>query len=262
MSENINFKNNPLGYPIYGVPYIVSVPIFDVAGNLVESATGLSATISKNGDLFSSCTNTITEVDGGFYYLVLTASEMTANIVSVILDSTSADAKPTPVNLYTKKLEVVFSGVVSVSDYASCDSTHIKLQSGASVIDDFYNGCLCYTANATTYNVRQISDYNGTTLVAEVDQSFGVVPSSNDIYYIYYTDNALNVKSNRAADALLSKTTITANGDVPFSSMFNRIFAMNGNQLVYIAPNYTVYDNDKTTSLFSFEINESGRFPI
>jgi hypothetical protein len=53
-----------------------------------ETGVTVTATISKDGGAFASCTNSVTEVSGGWYKLTLTAIEMTANSIAVKLTGT------------------------------------------------------------------------------------------------------------------------------------------------------------------------------
>lgn len=93
MAEVTAFRNNALPYPVYGVPYVIEFPILDADGAGIASAAGLDSEIIKNGDTLTDCTNEATEIGGGWYYLALTASEMTADSVSIEVRSSSTGLK-------------------------------------------------------------------------------------------------------------------------------------------------------------------------
>jgi hypothetical protein len=88
-----------------GVAYRVTFPILDADGDLVTGATGLDSEVSKDGGTFADCTNEATEIatSSGVYYLDLTATEMNADTVAVIVKTTSSGAKTTTLVIYPLK---------------------------------------------------------------------------------------------------------------------------------------------------------------
>lgn len=89
-------------FPIKNQAYRVTFPILDADGDLVTGATGLDSEVSLDGGTFSDCTSEATEIatSSGMYYLDLTAAEMNADTVAVIVKTTSTGAKTTPMVLY------------------------------------------------------------------------------------------------------------------------------------------------------------------
>jgi hypothetical protein len=85
--------------------YRVTFPIFDADGDLVPGATGLDSEVSKDGGSFTDCTNEATEIatSSGVYVLDLTATEMSADTVAVIIKTTTSGAKTTVLVLYPQK---------------------------------------------------------------------------------------------------------------------------------------------------------------
>lgn len=80
----------------------VTFPIFDADGDLVTGAAGLDSEVSKDGGNFADCTNEATEIQStGMYYLDLTADEMNADTVCIIVKTSTSGAKTTPIVLYT-----------------------------------------------------------------------------------------------------------------------------------------------------------------
>lgn len=51
--------------------------------NTPETGVTVTATISKDGGSFASCTNSVSEISGGWYKITLTATEMTASSIAV-----------------------------------------------------------------------------------------------------------------------------------------------------------------------------------
>ena len=88
--------------PKKNVAYRVTFPILDADGDLVTGATGLDSEVSKDAGTFADCTNEATEIatSSGVYYLDLTATEMNADTVAVIVKTSSSGAKTTVLVMY------------------------------------------------------------------------------------------------------------------------------------------------------------------
>lgn len=197
MAEATGLRNNALNYPVYGAPYGVTFPILDADGDLVTGAAGLDSEVSKNGDTFADCTNEATEIatSSGMYYLLLTATELTTDVATIIVKTSTSGAKTTPMVLYPRKLVTLRSGTVGAN---AADGTTIQLDSGASALDDYYNGCLVVGTLDGSVEARIISDYVGSTKVCTVSPAFVTSPDNNDTYVVYlpegkqlYDDNTL-----------------------------------------------------------------------
>ena len=91
--------------PKKNVAYRVTFPLFDNDGDLVTGAAGLDSEVSKDGAAFADCTNEATEIasSSGIYYLDLTAAEMNADTVAIIVKTSTVDAKTTPIILYPEE---------------------------------------------------------------------------------------------------------------------------------------------------------------
>jgi len=181
MAEATSFRNNALPYPVYGVAFTVVFPLLDADGDPV-SPSSPDSEVSKNGDTFADCTNEATEIatSSGVCYLLLTAAEMTADIVTVQIKSTGA--KTTVITLYPRKLPILSTGTCQGAN----DTGDIQLASGDSAVDDIYNGCLVVAVIDTVTEARVINDYVGSTKTAEVSPAWNTAaPDSNDTYTIY-----------------------------------------------------------------------------
>src|SRR3990167_8601610 len=145
MAEVTAFRNNALPYPVYGVPWVVTFPLLDADGDPISPSSPDSEK-SLNGDAFADCTNEAVEIatSSGSCYLILTAAEMTADIVTVQVKSTGA--KTTVITLYPRKLVVLNSGTVGAN---AADGSTLQLAAGSSAINDFFNGCLLVATIAT-----------------------------------------------------------------------------------------------------------------
>lgn len=91
--------------PVKNQAYRVTFPIMDADGDLVTGATGLDSEVSKDGGTFADATSEATEIatSSGVYYLDLTATEMNADTVAVIVKTSSSGAKTTVLVLYPQE---------------------------------------------------------------------------------------------------------------------------------------------------------------
>jgi hypothetical protein len=91
--------------PIKNTAYRVMFPIYDNTGALVPGAAGLDSEVSKDQGTYADCTNEATEIatSSGTYYLDLTATEMNADGVAVIVKTSTTDAKTTFIVLYPQE---------------------------------------------------------------------------------------------------------------------------------------------------------------
>jgi hypothetical protein len=94
--------SDALAFPIKNKAFRVTFPIFDADGDLVTGATTPDSEISKDGGTFVDCTNEATEIAtaSGMYFLDLTATEMNADCVVIVVKTATAGAKSTPIVLH------------------------------------------------------------------------------------------------------------------------------------------------------------------
>lgn len=196
MAEVTGLRNDALPYPVYGVPYGLTFPILDNTGSLVSGAAGLDSERSLNGDTFADCTNEATEIatSSGMYYLLLTAAELTADALTIIVKTSTTDAKTTPMVLYPRKLPAIRSGTAQGGT-----SSTITLDSGASPIDNAYVGCLIVGTLDGTVEARICSAYVGSTKVATVVPDWVTTPDNNDTFVVQIPDGVQVQDSNLVA---------------------------------------------------------------
>ena len=91
--------------PEKNVAYRVSFPILDADGDLVTGAAALDSEISKDGGTFTDVTAEATEIatNSGMYFLDLTATEMNADTVVIIVKTSTGGAKTTPIVMYPEE---------------------------------------------------------------------------------------------------------------------------------------------------------------
>jgi len=183
MAEVTAFRNNALPYPVYGAPWVIVFPLLDADGDPVTGAT-CDSEVAKNGDTGVDCTNEGVEIpyttatNKGMYYLILTAAEMTADIVAVTIYS--ATSKATAIVLYPRKLVALRSGTAQGGA-----AGYITLDASAGARDDRWNGCLCVATIDTLVEARIIADYTGSNQQAAVTPGWNVTPDADDTFILY-----------------------------------------------------------------------------
>lgn len=87
-----------------GVAFTVEFPIYKSDGTLITGAAGLDSEVSKDHGTFADCTNEATEIatNSGYYYLALTATEMNADAVAVVVKTSSTGAILPTITIYTR----------------------------------------------------------------------------------------------------------------------------------------------------------------
>lgn len=95
--------------PVKAAAYALTTCLIDNDGDLVTSAvinSGLSsgagkALISKDNGAWANTTGSVGELGYGMYELYLTATEMDADLVTIVVKTSTTNAKNTPIVLYT-----------------------------------------------------------------------------------------------------------------------------------------------------------------
>jgi len=197
MAEYTRMRNNVLGYPIYGLPYVISFPLLDEDGDPVTGLT-CDSEVSKNGNTAVDCHNEGVEIafdtstNKGMYYLDLTGShtgtETVADVVAVTIYTGATTSQATCVVLYPKKLPKILSGTVGATGN---DTTHVHIPDGVA-INDFYNGCVLHMNGSGNDECRMITDYVASTKLATLNLALDAAPTaSTSTYDVYMTDVAI-----------------------------------------------------------------------
>ena len=219
MAEVTAFRNNALPYPVYGVPYVIEFPILDADGAGIASAAGLDSEIIKNGDTLADCTNEAIEIGGGWYYLILTAAEMTADSISIEVRSSSTDAQTVRMKLSPRKLVSLRSGTAQGGA-----AGYITLDASAGAKDDIWNGCLCVATIDSNVEARIITDYTASSQQATVTPSWNVTPDSDDTFIVYLPEGRQINEANLTT--VLGAAATSADLDARFDDVDTAVAAV------------------------------------
>lgn len=198
MAEYTRMRNNVLGYPIYGLPWVIAFPALDEDGDPVTGLTPDSE-ISKNGNTAIDCHNEGVEIvfdtatNKGMYYLDLTGShtgtEMAADVVAVTVYFGVTTTQATAIFLYPKKLPKILTN--KTVGATGNDTTHVHIPDGVA-IDDFYNGCVLHMNESGNDECRMITDYVASTKLATLNLALDAAPTaSTSTYDVYMTEVAI-----------------------------------------------------------------------
>ena len=166
--------------PKKGVAYRVTFPILDADGDLVTGATGLDSEVSKDAGTFTDCTNEATEIatSSGVYYLDLTATEMNADTVAVIVKTSSSGAKTTVLVMYPLETTDMPVDVLAISGdsvaadnlEAAADGTGYNLGGGSIVAASVTGavGSVTGSVGSVTGNVGGVTGVTFPTTVSSL----------------------------------------------------------------------------------------------
>lgn len=227
----------------------VTTPAVHVAGD---------TQVSKDGGAFANTTNGFAYEGNGIYSLALTASEMDADVVLVtVIDSAAKVWKDHLLQVETSR---VSEGVLRQELAAAGAAGTITLDSGASAVNDFYNGCLvAIVAGTGAGQARVIRDYVGATQVASVGRNWATNPDATSLYVIlpggeveidpYGVDDVWDESEGAEPTAAIASTAT-------FRSIFqhlkrwalNRGTATNSARAIYKDDSVTVLETQTFTS--------------
>lgn len=126
--------------PIKNQAFRVTFGLYSNTGALITGAAGLDSERSLDGAAFADCTNEATEIStaSGVYFLDLTAAEMNADTVVVLVKSSTSGAVPAVVVLYPQEagdipVNVTFwsGAAVATPDTAGHPKVTLKTGTGA-----------------------------------------------------------------------------------------------------------------------------------
>ena len=155
-----------------GVAYRVTFPILDADGDLVTGATGLDSEVSKDGGTFADCTNEATEIatSSGVYYLDLTATEMNADTVAVIVKTSSSGAKTTTLVIYPLKDGDIIANMTQVGGQTASASGTVTFPAATlASTTNITAGTIATVTNRVTANTDQLA---GQTVTAAAGVTF------------------------------------------------------------------------------------------
>lgn len=191
--------------PIKNQAYRVTFPIYDTSGELVTAAGSLDSEISKDGGAFTDVSpGEATEIaaSSGMYYLDLTATEMNADTVAIIVKSTGGTT--TPIVLYPAEATDIPVDAVAVSgSTAAADDLEASIltvvqgtaQTGtlsttqmtsdlSEATNDHYNGrIIIWTSGLLLNQATNITDYVGSGGLLTFTQVTDI-PSNGDTFII------------------------------------------------------------------------------
>lgn len=188
-----------LPYPVKGCRFTLLVPYRNSSGAPTDPTTP-DTEISKDAGSFADCTEEVTTISGsnGMGYITLTGDETNASMVALAAKAASGP-QTTLATVYPRVLAALQSGTAGAGAAGS-----ITLAS-AIALDDYYIGCLVRTTGGTgggggsgsqNNQVRLITDFVGSTLVASVTPNWETTPDNTTTYEVLATPEWASRVSN------------------------------------------------------------------
>jgi hypothetical protein len=134
--------------------------------------------ITKDGGTQAACTNAAVHEGKGQWSLVLTAAEMDADDIGVLI--TMTNMVPVNLNIKTVPDTILEEGTAQAGAAGS-----ITLQAGAVATDGYYDGQTLVIVKGTGVGqAKLISSYIGSTKVASVGSNWAINPDATSIYVV------------------------------------------------------------------------------
>lgn len=162
--------------------FTISFPVIDSSGR-PSRLTGVSfvagdTKISLDGAAFANTTNQPAEISStGRYSLVLTAAEMNANHLHVMISKSTID-----------DIDLIYatggqpSGLIVANGGNSSTTFKTNLTSAT---NDFWKDALClFTGGTLAEQVKKVTAYDGTTKFLTVQGGFTGTPSASDSFVL------------------------------------------------------------------------------
>lgn len=99
-------------FPVKNKAYRAHFLLLDADGDPVTGAAALDTEVSKDGGGFVDATNEATEIGNGWYYTEITATEMNADTVILVLKTSTSGAKTAHLMIHPVAIDEL-SGVPS-----------------------------------------------------------------------------------------------------------------------------------------------------
>lgn len=169
-------SSDALPIPRKNSAYRVTFPLKDAVGDPVASATSLDSEVSKDAGAFADCTSEATAIAQGMYSLDLTAAEMNADTVAIIIKS--GNAKQQDIVLYPEEtgdirvnVTQMTAGVIAAATFAA-NALDAVWSTAARLLTAGTNIALAKGTGVTGFNDLSAADVNAQVLDVLVTDTF------------------------------------------------------------------------------------------
>jgi hypothetical protein len=195
-----------LPYPVKGARFTLLVRYLNSSGVPTDPVTP-DTEVSKDGAAFTDCTEEVATITGsnGMGYITLTGDETDCSALGVAAKVASGPNNQL-LDLSPRVLPTLRSGTAQAGAAGT-----ITLDSSASAVDDFYNGCIVQTTGGTgggggsgklNNQARVITDYVGSTKIATVEPNWETTPDNTTTFKVLLTELALQRLAKLGGDGL------------------------------------------------------------
>lgn len=160
---------------------LIPIELFDSTDPTMPE-TGLTfgasdTKIAADGGAFANTTNTPVEASNGLYWLTLTAAEMDATSIIVVVSKAGVQRASVTIGTH---------GMPSASVVASGGNTSSSFDTdrSESATDYWKDAFLTFTTGALAGQTKRVTAYDGTTKVITVANAFTGTPSTGDRFVL------------------------------------------------------------------------------
>lgn len=246
--------------PFRNVAYRLTFPLLDADGDPVTGASSPDSEVSKDGGTFADCTNEATEIatSSGVYFLDLTASEMDADTVAVIVKS--GNAKTGVFVLYPEQAGDITPLVIRRGTAGGIGAGQITLAAETAPGTDFFKGCWVFITSAST-GANQLrvctTSTNANPPVLTLDENWAVTPTGTITYIV--GAGSLGFTLEQMADAFLNRNI--AGGSDGGRDVTSALRALR-NKVSLAAGTMTVTEEDDSTTAWTATYATATRDPL
>ena len=238
----------------------------------------MDSEVSKDLGTFADCANEATELatSSGMYYLTLTATEMTADIVAIIVKTSTAGAKTTSLVFYTaaQTLDELDDKVDSV--VAKLPTNYIM---GSSVltakddeIDDIKTEVLTHPTlaeieasavlalEASLTAIKGSGFATGTDSLKVLSDILDLIKAKTDLLFTGIATEAKQDIIDAIVDAIKLKTDLIPASPASETTL-TTVKKVLVNKWKLLSNQLIIYDDDGATPLYTFNLVDSGGNP-
>lgn len=166
---------------------------FNSSGASVTRATNGTISVYKDGGTTQTTTG-VTDTEDfdtltGVHDVAIATTDafyVPGSDYTVVLSAATIDSQTVNAVLAHFSIENRFQGEIRKGTAQAGAAGTITLDASASATDDFYNGCLVFLESGTgALQARVISDYTGSSKVANVDRNWVTNPDSTSVFRVF-----------------------------------------------------------------------------
>lgn len=245
----------------YGVSktfYFALEEVAATSSDRFKNAAGLfvagDSKISKDGGAVANTANLPTQISAHLYGIVLTAAEMEANDINVLIVDQDGPVWRDMIVQITTRLDIGF--VQHTGKAQAGAASTITLAAGAPATNNILNENTIWLVGGTAApQVRVITGYVGATKVATVNRPWDVNPDNTTIYTVV---PGADVWDQLEGTEITNAVLTTAAGTRTFRTLVQAVAARFYHLVTQTATQQKVFKRDGVTTLATMAASDDG----